>query len=86
MLTCSVNALEKLLKDKNMNVSELTREYGKIEAPELSPEDAIKKYGSMIRSAIKNPEASRYGTVKKLVEILGAEIIIKVQRTEEMSL
>ena len=86
MLVCSVNALEKLLKEKNMTISDLTREYGKIEAPDLPSDEAVKKYGSMIRNAIKNPEASRYGTVKKLVEILDAEIIIRVKRIEEVSL
>ncbi|MEM1392727.1 MAG: hypothetical protein AAGG00_05435 [Cyanobacteria bacterium P01_H01_bin.150] len=69
-----------------MNVSELTREYGKIEAPDLPPDKAVKKYGSMIRNAIKNPEASRYGTVKRIVEILDAEMIIRVKPIEEMSL
>ena len=44
MLTCSVNILEELLKEKNMSVSDLTREYGKIEAPDLSPDEAVKKY------------------------------------------
>lgn len=69
-----------------MTISDLTREYGKIEAPELSPEDAIKKYGSMVRNAINEPERTKYGTVKKLVEILDAEIIIRVKRIEEIPL
>lgn len=65
MLICSVNALEKLLKEKNWTISDLTREYGKIEAPELSAEDVIKKYGSMIRKAVNEPERTKHGTIKK---------------------
>lgn len=86
MLVCSVNALEKLLKDKNWTISDLTREYAKREAPELSPDDAIKKYGSMVRKAVSDPDHTKYGTIKKLVEILDGEIIIRVKRIEEMSL
>lgn len=86
MLICSMNILEELLKEKSITISDLTREYGKIEAPDLPSDEAVKKYGSIIRNAIKNPEASRYGTVKKLIEILDAEIIIRVKRIEEMTL
>ena len=81
-----MNALEKLLKEKNMTISDLTREYGKLEAPELSPDDAIKKYGSTIRKAVKNPEHTKHGTVKKLIEILGGELVVRVKRVEELSL
>lgn len=86
MIICSVNALEQLLKEKNMTTSDLTKEYGKLEAPDLPPDEAVKKYGSMIRNAVRNPEASRYGTVKKLVEILGSELVVRVKRIEEISL
>lgn len=86
MIICSVNALEQLLKEKNMTTSDLTKEYGKLEAPELPPDEAVKKYGSMIRNAVKNPENTKYGTVKKLVEILGSELVVRVQRIEEISL
>ncbi|MGB6299729.1 MAG: hypothetical protein WBF90_26630 [Rivularia sp. (in: cyanobacteria)] len=69
-----------------MTTSDLTKEYGKLEAPELPPDEAVKKYGSMIRNAVKNPENTKYGTVKKLVEILGSELVVRVQRIEEISL
>lgn len=82
----SMNPLEQLLQQKNWSTSDLTKKYGKLEAPELPPDEAVKKYGSMIRKAVKNPEASRYGTVKKLVRILGGELVLRIQRAEELSI
>ncbi|MEM6398695.1 MAG: hypothetical protein AAF757_00460 [Cyanobacteria bacterium P01_D01_bin.116] len=69
-----------------MTISKLTREYGKIEAPDLPPDEAVKKYGSMIRNAVKNPESSKHGTVKRLVEILGGELVVRIKRIEELSM
>ncbi len=86
MLNYSMNALEKLLQERKWNISDLTREYGKQESPELPAEAAIKKYGSMIRKAVQNPDHTKHGTVKKLVEILGGELVIRVKRVEELSL
>ncbi len=84
MLGRSMNALEKLLQEKQWNTSDLAREYGKLESPELSAEELIKKYGSMIRKAVKDPEHTKHGTVKKLVEILGGEMVVRVKRVEDM--
>ena len=81
-----MNPLEQLLQQKNWSTSDLTKEYGKLEAPELPPDEAVKKYGSMIRQAVKNPETSRHGTVKKLVEILGGELVLRIRRAEEISM
>lgn len=86
MLNYSMNALEKLLQERKWNISDLTREYGKQESPELSDEEVIKKYGSMIRKAVRDPEYTKHGTVKKLVEILGGELVVRVKRVEEMPL
>ncbi len=86
MLKYSMNVLKQLLLEKKWNTSDLAREYAKYESPELSPDEAIKKYGSMVRKALNNPDSSRYGTVKKLVEVLGGELIIRVKRTEDLSL
>ena len=86
MLYRSMNALEKLLKEKKWNTSDLARAYGKLESPDLSTEELIKKYGSTIRKAIKDPDHTRHGTVKKLVEILGGELVVRVKRVEDMPL
>ena len=86
MLNYSMNVLKKLLLEKNWNTSDLAREYARYESPELSPEEAIKKYGSMVRKALNSPESTKYGTIKKLVEVLGAEMVVRVKRTEDLSL
>lgn len=85
MLKISVNVLEILLVEKNWNISDLTREYGHIEDPELEADEAIKKYGSMIRKAVKDPDHTKHGTVKKLIEILGGKLVVQVNRVEELS-
>jgi ribosomal protein S19E (S16A) len=86
MKTYSMSVLQKLLDDKKWNISDLAREYGKYESPELSPDEAIKKYGSMIRKAVTDPDHTKHGTVKRLIEVLGGELIVKVKRVEELSL
>jgi hypothetical protein len=86
MLVYSVNALEKLLKEKNWNLSDLTREYAKLEAPELSEDEGIRKFGSKIRRAVNDPDHTSHGTIKKLIEILGGELVVRVKRVEELSL
>jgi len=82
----SMNALEKLLDEKKWNTSDLAREYGRLESPELPDEELIKKYDSTIRKAVKDPEHTKHGTVKKLVEILGGELVVRVKRVEDISL
>lgn len=86
MLSSYMNVLEKLLQQKNWNISDLTREYGKLEEPELDADEAIKKYGSMIRKAIKDPDHTKHGTVKKLVKILDGKLVVQVNRVEEISM
>jgi hypothetical protein len=86
MQSYSMSVLQKLLEEKNWNTSDLAREYAKHEAPELSPDEAIKKYGSMIRKAVSDPDHTKHGTVKRLIEILGGELVVRVKRVEELSL
>ena len=81
-----MSVLQKLLDEKNWNTSDLAREYGKYESPDLSPDEAIKKYGSMIRKAVSDPEHTKHGTIKRLIEILGGELVVRVKRVEELSL
>ncbi len=80
------NALEELMKQKGLSYYQLAVEYGKLEHPDLSPADLAKKYGTNIRKAVRNPEKARFETVKKLVELLGGELVIRVKRTEELPL
>jgi hypothetical protein len=82
----SMSVLQKLLDEKNWNISDLAREYGKHESPELSGDEAIKKYGSLMRKALSDPDHTKHGTVKRLIEILGGELLIRVKRVEELSL
>ena len=86
MLDSSMNALEKLLQEKKWNTSDLAREYGKLESPELADEELVMKYGSTIRKAVKDPDHTKHGTVKKLVEILGGELVLRVKRVEDIPL
>ena len=81
-----VNTLEQLMKEKDWSYYQLAVEYGKLEYPDLSSADLSKKFGTNIRKAVKNPEAARFETVKKLVELLGGELIIRVKRTEDFSI
>ncbi|MCC5668420.1 hypothetical protein LC653_32355 [Nostoc sp. CHAB 5784] len=81
-----MNALGKLLKERNWNFSDLAREYAKQESPELTEEEAIKKYASLIRKAVTDPDHTKHGTVKRLIEILGGELVVRVKRVEELSL
>ena len=81
-----MNALEKLLEDKKMSVYQLSIEYGKEQSPELSPADLSKKYGSLIRKTVKDPNHTKHKTVKRLIEILGGEIVVRVKRTEDLPL
>lgn len=86
MLNYSMSVLQKLLDEKNWNISDLTREYAKYEAPDLSADEAIKKYGSMVRKAVANPDHTKHGTVKRLIELLGGELVVRVKRIDEMPL
>ena len=86
MQSCSMNALGKLLKERNWNFSDLAREYAKQESPELTEEEAIKKYASLIRKAVTDPDHTKHGTVKRLIEILGGELMVRVKRIDEMPL
>jgi ribosomal protein S19E (S16A) len=81
-----MSVLQKLLEEKNWNISDLAREYGKRESPELSPDEAIKKYGSLMRKTVNDPDHTKHGTVKRLIEILGGELVVRVKRVEELSL
>ncbi|WP_143289239.1 hypothetical protein [Brunnivagina elsteri] len=80
-----MNTLLQLLDEKKWNASDLAREYGKRESPELTPDEAIKKYGSMIRKAVNDPDRTKHGTIKQLIEILGGELVVRVKRVEDMS-
>jgi hypothetical protein len=80
-----MNALEKLLDEKKWNISDLAREYAKYESPELSPDEAIKKYGSLMRKVLKDPEDTKHKIVKKVVEVLGGELVVRVKRVDDMS-
>jgi hypothetical protein len=80
-----MNVLEQLMKEKDWSYYQLAVEYGKLEHPELSPTELAKKYGTNIRKAVRNPEQARFETVKKLVELLGGELIIRVKRVDDMS-
>lgn len=80
-----MSVLQKLLEQKNWNISDLAKEYAKLEAPELSPDEAIKKYGSMIRKAVQDPDHTKHGTIKRLIEILDGEIVVRIKRVEELS-
>lgn len=79
-----MSALKELMVQKGWSVSELTRNYGAVEEPELEANEAVKKYGSMIRNALSDPSRTKYATVKCLVELLGGELVIKVKREEEL--
>lgn len=81
-----MNALEKLLDEKKWNISDLAREYAKYESPELSPDEAIKKYGSLMRKVLKDPEDTKHKIVKRVVEVLGGELVVRVKRVDELSL
>ncbi|MDB9378419.1 hypothetical protein [Nodularia sphaerocarpa] len=81
-----MTVLQKLLDQKKWNISDLTREYAKYESPSLPGDEAIKKYGSMVRKAVSDPESTRYGTVKRLIEILGGELVVKVTKVEELTM
>jgi ribosomal protein S19E (S16A) len=81
-----MSVLQKLLEENNWNISDLAREYGKRESPELSPDEAIKKYGSLMRKTVNDPDHTKHGTVKRLIEILGGELVVRVKRVEELSL
>ena len=78
--------LEQLMKEKDWSYYQLAVEYGKLEHPDLSPADLAKKYGTNIRKAVREPEKARFETVKKLVELLGGELIIRVKRAEDFSI
>jgi len=80
----STKMLKKILEQKNWTISDLTREYAKLEEPDLPANDAIIKYGSMIRKAVNDPDHTKHGTVKKLIEILGGELIVRHKVTEEL--
>jgi ribosomal protein S19E (S16A) len=80
-----MNPLLQLLEEKKWNISDLAREYGKRESPELSPDEAIKKYGSLMRKVLKDPEDTKHRVVKKVIETLGGELIIRVRRVDDMS-
>jgi len=82
----NVNALEQLMKEKGWSYYQLAVEYGKLEYPDLTPAELAKKFGTNIRRAVRNPELARFETVKKLVELLDGELIIRIKRTEELSL
>lgn len=81
-----MNALEQLMEEKDWSYYQLAVEYGKLEHPELSPIDLAKKYSTNIRKAVKHPEKARFETVKKLVELLDGELIIRVKRTDDFSM
>nr|MDZ8061303.1 hypothetical protein [Nostoc sp. EkiNYC01] len=81
-----VNALEQLMKEKDWTYYQLAVEYGKLEYPDLSPAELAKKFSTNVRKAVRNPEQARFETVKKLVELLGGELIIRVKRIDEMPL
>ncbi|NJL65445.1 MAG: hypothetical protein HC903_31295 [Methylacidiphilales bacterium] len=70
---------------KKWNASDLAREYGKRESPELSEEEAIKKYGSLMRKVLKNPEDTKHRVVKKVIETLGGELVIRINRINDVS-
>ncbi|NWF58966.1 MAG: hypothetical protein HXY43_06570 [Fischerella sp.] len=80
------NALEQLMEKKGWSYYQLAVEYGKLEHPELSPTELAKKYSTNIRRAVRNPELARFETVKKLVELLGGELIIRVKKVEDFTL
>ncbi len=86
MLKYSMNALQQLLHEKNWNISDLAKEYGKHECPGISEEDAIKKYGSLMRKVLKNPEDTKHRVVKNVIEVLGGELVIQVKRIEKLPL
>ncbi|WP_197036228.1 hypothetical protein [Fischerella sp. PCC 9605] len=82
----SMNVLEKLMQEKGWSYNQLAIEYGRLEHPELNEKELSKKYSTNIRKAVRNPEQARFETVKKLVELLGGELIIRVKRIDEMPL
>ncbi|WP_339381122.1 hypothetical protein [Brasilonema sp. UFV-L1] len=86
MQSCSMNALEKLLNEKKWNISDLAREYGKQESPGISDDEAIRKYGSLMRKVLKDPEDTKHRIVKRVIEILGGELVVRVKRVEELTL
>lgn len=81
-----MNALKALMEEKKWSLSELTRKYGAAEAPELEANEAIKKYGSLVRKAVSDPDHTKHATVKRLIEVLGGELVVKIKREEEISL
>lgn len=86
MQSCSMNALEKLLDAKKWNISDLAREYGKQEFPDISDVEAVRKYGSLMRKVLKDPEDTKHRVVKRVVELLGGELVVRVKRVEELPL
>lgn len=80
------NVLEQLMEQKGWSYYQLAVEYGKLEYPELSPAELAKKFSTNVRKAVRNPEQARFETVKKLVELLGGELIIRIKRIDEMPL
>ncbi|WP_144416133.1 hypothetical protein [Calothrix sp. 336/3] len=81
-----MSAIQKLLEEKNWNISQLAVAYGKAESPGISDEEAIKKYGSIMRKVVKNPEDTKHKIVQKVVEILGGRLVVKIDRTDELPL
>lgn len=81
-----MNALESLLKQKNMTIYQLSVEYGRRESPDLAPKELSRKYGSMVRKALRDPDHTKHATVKRLIEILGGELVVKVKREEELAI
>ncbi|MBD2479501.1 hypothetical protein H6G79_31425 [Anabaena sp. FACHB-83] len=80
------NALEQLMEQKGWSYYQLAVEYGRLEHPDLSPAELAKKFGTNVRKAVRDPNSARFETVKKLVELLGGELIIRVKRIDEMPL
>jgi len=40
----------------------------------------------MVRKAVSDPDHTKHATVKRLIEVLGGELVVKVKREEEISL
>lgn len=81
-----MSMLEQMLKEKNWTLATLARKYGEIESPGLGSREATRKYGSLIRKAVLDPDSTKHATIKQLVEILGGEMIVRVKREEEIKL
>jgi hypothetical protein len=80
------NALEKLMEQKGWSYYQLAIEYGKLEYPELPPAELAKKYGTNIRRVVRDPNSARFETVKKIVELLDGELVIRVKRVDNLPL